>query len=79
MRQLVFILCLLLLPTIGLTMDWQITTLDNDLKVMILESHQVPQVNISTTIKVGAKNETAILYPALLTHLTISLLYTPFG
>jgi zinc protease len=37
--------------------EWQITQLDNGLKVMILENHQVPQVNISTTIKVGAKNE----------------------
>jgi zinc protease len=37
--------------------EWKITDLDNGLKVMILENHQVPQVNISTTVKVGAKNE----------------------
>jgi zinc protease len=37
--------------------DWKITQLDNGQKVMILENHQVPQVSISTTVKVGAKNE----------------------
>jgi len=52
------ILIILLLPAFALgTGNWQITTLDNGLKVMILENHQVPQVNISTTVKVGAKNE----------------------
>ena len=48
----------LLVTGAGFAADWQITHLDNGLKVMILENHQVPQLNISTTIKVGAKNET---------------------
>jgi predicted Zn-dependent peptidase len=53
--------------------DWQITELDNGLKVMILENHQVPQVNISTTIQVGAKNETDFFDGAthLLEHLIL--------
>ncbi len=52
------ILIILLLPAFAFaTGNWQITTLDNGLKVMILENHQVPQVNLSTTVKVGAKNE----------------------
>ena len=64
---------LLLLPGVVLAADWQITKLDNDLKVMILENRQVPQVNISTTIKVGAKNETAYFNGAthLLEHLIL--------
>lgn len=57
----------------GQSADWFITRLDNDLKVMILENHQVPQVNISTTIKVGAKNETDYFNGAthLLEHLIL--------
>ena len=52
-------LCLLFLLSGTLySADWQIEQLDNGLKVMILENHQVPQVNISTSIKAGAKNET---------------------
>lgn len=53
--------------------DWQITQLDNGLKVMIMENHQVPQVNISTTVKVGAKNETDYFDGAthLLEHLIL--------
>ena len=52
---------------------WQITQLDNGLKVMILENHQVPQVNISTTVKVGAKNESSFFDGAthLLEHLIL--------
>jgi zinc protease len=52
---------------------WQITQLDNGLKVMILENHQVPQVNISTTVKVGAKNESDFFDGAthLLEHLIL--------
>jgi zinc protease len=52
---------------------WQITQLDNGLKVMILENHQVPQVNISTTVKVGAKNESSLFDGAthLLEHLIL--------
>ncbi len=58
MRFLTFlaILCLLL-GSFALGADWYRETLDNGLKVMILQNHQVPQVNISTTVKVGAKNE----------------------
>jgi predicted Zn-dependent peptidase len=64
---------LLLLPAIALSSDWQITKLDNDLTVMIMENHQVPQVNISTTIEVGAKNETDYFDGAthLLEHLIL--------
>lgn len=53
--------------------EWQITQLDNGLKVMILENRQVPQVNISTTIKVGAKNESDFFDGAthLLEHLIL--------
>ncbi len=53
--------------------EWQITNLDNGLKVMILEAHQVPQVNISTSVKVGAKNETDFYDGAthLLEHLIL--------
>lgn len=58
MRVVVLICCLVLfLPLVALSADWHIQHLDNGLKVMILENHQVPQVNISTTIRVGAKNE----------------------
>ncbi len=57
----------------GAAHDWQITQLDNGLKVMILENHQVPQVNISTTVKVGAKNESDFFDGAthLLEHLIL--------
>lgn len=53
--------------------DWQIDTLDNGLKVMILENPQVPQVNISTTVAAGAKNETDYFDGAthLLEHLIL--------
>jgi zinc protease len=53
--------------------DWHITHLDNGHKVMILENHQVPQVSISTTVKVGAKNETDFYDGAthLLEHLIL--------
>ncbi len=75
MRKPIIIVVLLLLisSTGALAADWKITTLDNGLKVMILESHQVPQVNISTTVKVGAKNETAFYDGAthLLEHLIL--------
>ncbi|HUV29696.1 MAG TPA: pitrilysin family protein [Acidobacteriota bacterium] len=58
MRPILIAVCwLLFLSSAAVSADWQITRLDNDLKVMILENHQVPQVNISTTIQVGAKNE----------------------
>ncbi len=64
---------LLLISSVSFSAEWQISTLDNGLKVMILENHQVPQVNISTTIKVGAKNETDFFHGAthLLEHLIL--------
>ncbi len=66
---------LLLLTLIGsaAAADWQITQLDNGQKVMILENHQVPQVSISTTVKVGAKNESDFFDGAthLLEHLIL--------
>jgi len=67
------ILLILLVPALGSAMDWQITELDNGLKVMILENHQVPQVNISTTVSVGAKNESDYFDGAthLLEHLIL--------
>jgi len=74
MRVILPVLCLLiLLPVFGSAADWQITKLDNDLKVMILENHQVPQVNISTTVRCGAKNETDFFDGAthLLEHLIL--------
>lgn len=59
MRKTILILCLFFFwPAIGVTAEWHIEELENGLKVMILENHQVPQLNISTSIKVGAKNET---------------------
>jgi zinc protease len=63
----------LLLAAGSFAAEWQITQLDNGLKVMILENHQVPQVSVSTTIKVGAKNETAFFGGAthLLEHLIL--------
>ncbi|UCD17142.1 MAG: insulinase family protein [Candidatus Zixiibacteriota bacterium] len=63
----------LCLPGIGFSIDWQQTELGNGLKVMILENHQVPQVNISTSIKVGAKNESDFFDGAthLLEHLIL--------
>lgn len=64
---------LLLFVANGLAADWTITQLDNGLKVMILENHQVPQVSISTTVKVGAKNESDFFDGAthLLEHLIL--------
>jgi len=64
---------LLLLIGAATAADWQITQLDNGLKVMIMENHQVPQVNVSTTVKVGAKNETDFFDGAthLLEHLIL--------
>ncbi len=52
---------------------WHREQLDNGLKVMIKENHQVPQVNISTTVKVGAKNESDYFDGAthLLEHLIL--------
>jgi zinc protease len=63
----------LFLSVTSLAAEWQITQLDNGLKVMILENHQVPQVSISTTIKVGAKNESGFFDGAthLLEHLIL--------
>ena len=74
MRLILIAACLfLLLPGVGLSAEWQISELDNGLKVMILENHQVPQVNISTTIQVGAKNESEFYDGAthLLEHLIL--------
>ncbi len=74
MRFAIFVISLLLLLTAsGFSAEWQITKLDNGLKVMILENHQVPQVNISTTVKIGAKNETEFFHGAthLLEHLIL--------
>lgn len=70
---LLLILPLLLLAGPGIAADWHITRLDNGLKVMILENHQVPQVNISTTVKAGAKNESDYFDGAthLLEHLIL--------
>lgn len=64
---------LLLLPGVATAAGWQVTQLDNGLKVMILENHQVPQVNISTTVRAGAKNETDYFDGAthLLEHLIL--------
>ena len=72
MRILLLVGCLLLCVS-ATAADWQITELDNGLKVMILENHQVPQVNLSTTIKAGAKNETDYFDGAthLLEHLIL--------
>lgn len=57
----------------ALASNVQETTLDNGLKVLIVENHQVPQVNISTTIMAGAKNETDYFDGAthLLEHLIL--------
>ena len=73
MRLVLILFSLLLAPGIVSAADWQINTLDNGLKVMILENHQVPQVNLSTTIRVGAKNETDYFDGAthLLEHLIL--------
>ena len=74
MRLILIMSCLLLLlPAIGVSADKQVTTLDNGLRVIIVENHQVPQVNISTTIKVGAKNESDYFDGAthLLEHLIL--------
>jgi predicted Zn-dependent peptidase len=51
-------LLILILPQATPASDLLVTDLDNGLKVIIQENHQVPQVNISTTVRVGAKNET---------------------
>lgn len=63
----------LLIASSGFSAEWQITKLNNGLKVMILENHQVPQVNISTTVKIGGKNETDFFHGAthLLEHLIL--------
>ncbi|MFZ1685464.1 MAG: pitrilysin family protein [Candidatus Zixiibacteriota bacterium] len=63
----------LLLALSSFGAGWQITQLDNGQKVMILENHQVPQVSISTTVKVGAKNESDYFDGAthLLEHLIL--------
>ena len=74
MRILISLCCLLILFCgTGQSSDWLITQLDNGLKVMILENHQVPQVNISTAIDVGAKNESDYFDGAthLLEHLIL--------
>lgn len=64
---------MLLLIGAATAADWQLTQLDNGLKVMILENHQVPQVTISTSINVGAKNESDYFDGAthLLEHLIL--------
>ena len=54
---LVVIFLAVFLPVTGFSAEWLVETLDNGLTVLILENHQVPQVNISTAIGVGAKNE----------------------
>ena len=74
MKIVTVLVCLFMaLPAFGATTDWHMETLDNGLKVMILENHQVPQVSISTTIKVGAKNESDFFDGAthLLEHLIL--------
>ena len=74
MRQIyAAVLLAVFIPVIAFTADWQVTELPNGLTVMILENHQVPQVNISTTIGVGAKNETPFFDGAthLLEHLIL--------
>jgi len=74
MRLVLTVICLFLfLSGAGISADWQISELDNGLKVMILENNQVPQVNISTTIQVGAKNESEFYDGAthLLEHLIL--------
>ncbi len=59
MRKLAIAAALIMILTeVGVGAEWLDADLDNGLKVMILENHQVPQVNISTTVRVGAKNET---------------------
>lgn len=72
-RYVMAVFLFLLVSSIGFSTDWQITELDNGLKVMILENHQVPQVNISTAIQVGAKNESDYFDGAthLLEHLIL--------
>ena len=74
MKIVTVLVCLCMaVPAFGASTDWYTETLDNGLKVMILENHQVPQVNISTTIKVGAKNESDFFDGAthLLEHLIL--------
>lgn len=74
MRRLILAaIAALLLPGLAAAAGWQVTQLDNGLKVMILENHQVPQVNISTTVRAGAKNETDFFDGAthLLEHLIL--------
>jgi zinc protease len=74
MRLKLLMACLLIfLPGVIISADWQISELDNGLKVMILENHQVPQVNIATAIQVGAKNESDYFDGAthLLEHLIL--------
>ncbi|MEZ5359374.1 MAG: pitrilysin family protein [Candidatus Zixiibacteriota bacterium] len=74
MRRVALLLCIILLfGSTVFSADWHREVLDNGLKVMILENHQVPQANISTTIKVGAKNESDYFDGAthLLEHLIL--------
>ncbi|SYZ73459.1 putative Mitochondrial processing peptidase [Candidatus Zixiibacteriota bacterium] len=74
MRKILFFVFSIMVISVGLSAaDWKYATLDNGLKVMILENHQVPLANISTTVKVGAKNETAYFDGAthLLEHLIL--------
>ncbi|NMC43536.1 MAG: insulinase family protein [candidate division Zixibacteria bacterium] len=72
-RSLFAAMVILLLAGTASASGWQVTRLDNGLKVMILENHQVPQVNLSTTVQVGAKNETDYFDGAthLLEHLIL--------
>ena len=74
MRRWLSVLSLLLvLARVATPMEWHRATLENGLKVMILEHRQVPQVNISTVVQVGAKNETDLFNGAthLLEHLIL--------
>jgi zinc protease len=72
-RLFIAAIVVLLLSGMASAAGWQVTRLDNGLKVMILENHQVPQVNLSTTVQVGAKNETDYFDGAthLLEHLIL--------
>jgi zinc protease len=74
MRRWLLLLALLLMPiSHPCAMEWHHATLENGLKVMILENRQVPQVNISTVVQVGAKNESDFFDGAthLLEHLIL--------
>lgn len=74
MRQWLLMLTLLLAPFAQPgAMAWHRATLENGLKVMILENPQVPQISISTVVQVGAKNESDFYDGAthLLEHLIL--------